>query len=179
VKKACLSVIALPILALSMLTARASNAAVVVVAGTPEREGPAVGTGIHPGAQLEAHFGSGFSDTYNVGFGARLGFTSDAGIYLGGNLEHTIGRDVVRTPQNTLVAGELGIKLFPSYRIEVRPYGLAGAQIPSNAGTQLAVAPGVVAAYHFGAAFIDVDARYLVTPNPSTFMLMGGAGLGF
>jgi hypothetical protein len=38
---------------------------------------------------------------------------------------------------------------------------------------------GAVAAYHFGQGFIDIDGRYLVTPNPPTFMLLGGAGIAF
>jgi hypothetical protein len=173
-------VLALPALAGAMLLARSSGAAVVVAAaGTPEHEGPAIGMGIHPGAQLEGHVGTGFSDVYNVGVGARLGFTTDAGIYLGGNLEHFIGSNTIGTPHNTLVAGELGIKLYPTYRLELRPYGLAGAEIPSNGGTSVAVAPGLVAAYHFGSAFVDVDGRYVVNPAPQTFMLIGGVGLGF
>jgi hypothetical protein len=178
-RKGQLSVLALPVLAGALLVSRSSQAA-TVVAGMPEREGPALGTGIAPGAQLEGHVGTGFNDVYNVGFGARLGFTTDAGIYLGGNLEHFIGSGLPGgTPHNTLVAGELGMKLYPTYRLELRPYGLAGALIPANVNTQLAVAPGLVAAYHFGAAFVDVDGRYVVTPGPQTFMLIGGAGIGF
>jgi hypothetical protein len=147
------------------------------VAGTPEHEGVVVGEGIHPGAQIEGNIGSGFSNVYNVGFGARLGITTGPGIYLGGNLEHFIGRE--GTPHSTFLGGEAGLKIFPTYRLEIRPYVFGGAEIPSNGNTQLAVAPGLVAAYHFGSAFIDVDARYLATPNPPTFMLLGGAGLGF
>jgi hypothetical protein len=166
--------------ACAMLASSAAKAAVVVVAGTPEREGGVVvGSGIHPGAQLEGNFGSGFSDTYNLGFGARLGFTTGSGIYLGGDLEHFIGRDVVGTPHTTFAGGEVGLKIFPTYRLEVRPYGFLGADFPSSGNTQFAAAPGVVAAYHFGPGFIDVDGRYLVTPSPATFMLMGGAGIAF
>lgn len=179
-RKGHLFVLALPVLAGALLISRSSQAATtVVVAGTPEREGPAIGTGIHPGAQLEGHVGSGFNDVYNLGVGARLGFTTDAGIYLGGNLEHYIGSNTVGQPHDTIVAGELGIKLYPTYHLELRPYGLVGANIPSNGGTSLAVAPGLVGAYHFGPAFIDVDGRYMVNPGPQTFMLLGGVGIGF
>jgi hypothetical protein len=171
--------LALPAVAGAVLISNDAQAAVVVVAGTPEREGVVVGTGIHPGPQIEGNFGSGFSDTLNVGFGARLGFTTPLGMYLGGSLDYFLGRDVVGSPHTTFAGGELGLKVFPTYHFELRPYGFLGADIPSNAGTQLAVAPGVVAAYHFGQGFIDVDGRYLVTPNPMTFMLLGGAGIAF
>ena len=171
---------ALPALAGALLVfSGAARAAELVVAGTPEHEGVVVGTGIHHGVQIEGNVGSGFSDLYSVGFGGRLGYTMGPGIYLGGNLEHFIGRDAIGSPHNTFAGGEAGLKIFPTYRLEVRPYGFVGAEIPSNGNTQLAVAPGVVAAYHFGQAFVDVDARYVVTPNPQTFMLLGGAGLGF
>jgi len=171
--------LALPTLTCAVLASGAARGAELVVAGTPEHEGVVVGTGIHPGVQIEGNIGSGFSDLYNVGFGGRLGYTTGPGIYLGGNAEHFIGRDAIGSPHNTLLGGEAGLKIFPTYRLEVRPYAFAGAEIPSNGSTQLAVAPGVVAAYHFGQAFIDVDGRYLVTPSPETFMLLGGAGLGF
>jgi hypothetical protein len=160
---------------------RAADAAVLVVAGTPEREqaGVVVGSGIHPGTQLEGNFGSGFSDTYNIGFGGRLGFTTSSGIYLGGNVEHFVGRDVIGAPHTTFFGGEAGLKLFPTYRLELRPYGFLGADIPSNGTTQLAFHPGLVAAYHFGQGFIDVDGRFFATPGPTTFAVLGGAGLAF
>jgi hypothetical protein len=175
------SVLALAAVASALLASSAAKAAVLVVAGTPEREqaGVVVGGGIHPGAQLEGNFGSGFNSVYNVGFGARLGFTTDSGIYLGGNLQHFVGQDVVGSPHNTLIGGEIGLKVFPTYRLELRPYGFAGDQISGAGNSQLAVAPGIVAAYHFGPGFIDVDGRYLVTPTPTTFMLTGGAGIAF
>ncbi len=172
--------VALPAMAFALLTPSRAKAAVVVVAGTPEHEdsGVVVG-GLHPGAQLEINGGSGFSDAYNIGFGGRLGFTMESGLYLGGNVEHFVGRDVAGSPHTTFVGGEVGLKLFPSYRWELRPYGFAGAEIPSNGTSQLAIAPGLVAAYHFGQGFVDVDGRYLATPNPTGFMLLGGGGIAF
>jgi hypothetical protein len=173
--------LALPASMIIALASREATGAVLIVAGTPERETAGVVIGqIHPGPQIEFNAGSGFSDTYNVGFGARIGFTTEPGIYLGGNIEHfVVARDIGGSPHNTLLGGEVGLKLFPSYRWELRPYGFAGAEIPSNGGTQLALAPGLVAAYHFGQGFVDIDARYLATPNPTTFMLMGGGGIAF
>ena len=162
-----------------LLVPGAARAAELVVAGTPEHEGVVVGKGIHHGLQLEGNVGSGFSDLYNVGFGGRLGYTVGPGIYLGANAEHFIGRDVIGSPHNTFVGGEAGLKIFPTYRLEARPYAFVGAEIPSNGSNQLAVAPGAVVAYHFGRAFIDLDARYLVRPEPQTFMLLGGVGAGF
>jgi len=178
---ATLGAVALPAFACVALASNRAQAATVVVGGIPDAETPnvVIGSGIHPGAQIEGNFGSGFSDTYNIGFGARLGFTTSQGIYLGGDLEHYIGKDVVGSPHSTFLGGEAGLKIFPTYRLEVRPYAFLGADIPSNGNTAFAFAPGVVGAYHFGAAFVDVDARYLVTPSPSTFMLTGGVGVGF
>jgi hypothetical protein len=111
--------------------------------------------------------------------GCALLVSSAARAAIGASLEHFSGRDVVGTPHNTLVGGELGLKVFPAYHLELRPYGFVGAEVPSNVSTQLAVAPGVLAAYHFGAGFVDVDGRYLATPNPTAFMLLGGAGIAF
>jgi hypothetical protein len=165
----------------TMLASSAAHAAVVVVApGTPETEqGVVVGSGIHPGTQVEAHAGSGFGDLYNLGIGGRLGYTTSQGIYLGGAVDHFIGRDVIGSPHNTLAGGEAGLKIFPNYRWELRPYGFVGADIPSNGSTQLAIAPGLVGAYHFGQGFVDLDGRVLLTPGPTTFMLFGGGGIGF
>lgn len=163
-----------------LLASSVARAAKVVVAGEPERErGATVGHGVQPGLQIEGNGGSGFTDQYNVGFGGRLGYTTRQGIYLGADAEHFVGRESAGYPHTTFLGGEAGLKLFPSYRWELRPYGFVGAELPSTGGKQLAVAPGLVGAYHFGRAFIDVDGRYMVTPNPPTFMLMGGAGLGF
>lgn len=163
-----------------LLVASGAHAARLVVAGTPEQEqGIVVGSGVHPGIQAEVNGGSGFSDLYNFGFGGRLGFTTRQGIYLGANADHFVGDSAAGYPHNTLVGGEAGLKIFPHYRWEVRPYAFAGAEIPSTGGKSFALAPGVVGAYHFGRGFVDVDGRYLVTPNPPTFMLLGGAGLAF
>lgn len=169
----------LPALAAALLVSGGARAAEVVVAGTPEHEGVVVGNGIHHGLQIEGNVGSGFSSLYNVGFGGRLGYTVGPGIYLGANAEHFIGTDTLGAPHNTFVGGEAGLKIFPTYRLEARPYAFVGAEIPSNGDKQLAVAPGAVVAYHFGRAFFDVDARYLLRPDPQTFMLLGGVGAGF
>jgi hypothetical protein len=90
-----------------------------------------------------------------------------------------VGNDVIGSPHNTLLGGEVGLKLFPHYKWELRPYGFAGTEIPSMGPSQVAVAPGFLAAYHFGQGFVDVDGRYLITPNPTTFMLLGGGGFAF
>jgi hypothetical protein len=179
-RSAAIAAAALPAFACVALASNRAQAATVTVSGTPQNEttNVVIGSGIQPGAQVEGNVGSGFSDTYNIGFGARLGFTTSQGIYLGGNLEHYIGKDVAGSPHNTFLGGEAGLKIFPTYRLEVRPYAFLGAQIPSNAPTSLAFAPGIVGAYHFGSAFVDVDARYIVTPE-SMFTLTGGIGVGF
>jgi hypothetical protein len=154
------------------LTASAAQAAV----GEPEEHHAVVGD-VQPGTTVEGHAGYGFDPAYDVGFGGRLGYTLRQGIYLGGDATHFVGAQ--GAPEQTLVGGDAGLKIFPAQHLEFRPYGFAGAAIPSVGKKAFAFAPGVVAAYHFGRAFVDADAQYMVTPAPNVFQLMGGAGVGF
>jgi hypothetical protein len=82
-------------------------------------------------------------------------------------------------PEQTLLGGDVGLKIFPTEHIEIRPYGFAGDAISSAGNKGFAVAPGGLLAYHFGPMYVDADAQYMVTPAPKVFLLMGGAGLGF
>lgn len=165
----------------AIFASSAAKADVVVIGGTPRTEegGVVLGRGIAPGPQAEGNIGTGFG-TYGLGYGGRLGYTMDNGVYLGGAVEHFQGGDVPgASGPITFVGGELGLKIFPTYRFEVRPYGFAGAALPSGGGSAFALQPGILGAYHFGRAFVDVDARYFVTPAPTAFAIMGGAGLSF
>src|SRR5262249_31987845 len=125
------------------------------VAGVPERE-TLIGH-LHPGPEVEGYFGSGFTNPYNYGAGARLGYTTNQGIYLGGAVEHFVGQELAGNPHITYAGGETGLKLFPTSRLEIRPYGFVGAAFPGSGSPQLAMHPGVIGAYHFGRGFIDVD----------------------
>lgn len=133
------------------------------------------------GAQVEANVGTGFSDRYNVGVGARLGFTTDLGLYLGGDIEHFIARDSAGPSHVTFIGAELGMKFFPTLdqRLEIRPYGFAGGAIDPSGNSQLAIHPGVVAAYRFGGAFVSLDGRLLALPGPASVAMMFGAGVVF
>ncbi|HEX8790324.1 MAG TPA: hypothetical protein VF765_05180 [Polyangiaceae bacterium] len=166
--------------ALSALSAAASvalaaNAAHAAV-GQPEEHHAVVGN-VEPGPTIEAHGAYSFDPTYGMGFGGRLGYTLRQGIYLGGAVNHFVG--AAGAPEQTLLGGDVGLKIFPTENLEIRPYGFAGDAISSAGNKGLAVAPGGLVAYHFGPLFVDADARYMVTPAPKVFLLMGGAGLGF
>lgn len=179
--KAAVLFVAGGVVASAVLISTAAKADVVIVGGTPrvEERGVVVGRHIAPGPQAEGNIGTGFG-TYGFGYGARLGYTLDNGVYLGGAVEHFNGGDIPgASPPVTFLGGEVGIKIFPSYRFEVRPYGFLGAELPAGGGSAFAFQPGVVGAYHFGRAFVDVDARYFATPGPSAVAIMGGAGLSF
>jgi hypothetical protein len=164
--------VALSAMASVALAANAARAAV----GEPEEHHAVVGD-VQPGATIEGHAGYGFDPAYDVGYGGRLGYTLKQGIYFGGDVNHFVGTQGM--PEQTLVGGDAGLKVFPALHLEIRPYGFAGAAIPSAGQKALALAPGVVAAYHFGRAYVDADAQYMATPAPNVFLLMGGAGLGF
>jgi hypothetical protein len=180
-RKAVVLLVAAGAFGCAVFASSTAKADVVIITGTPRAEERAViiGHGFAPGPQAEGNIGSGFG-TYGLGYGARLGYTLDSGVYLGGDVEHFQGGTAPGAgPPITFVGGEVGLKIFPSYRFEIRPYGFAGAAIPSGGRSTLAIQPGVVGAYHFGRAFVDVDARYFATPAPTAFAVMGGAGLSF
>jgi hypothetical protein len=142
------------------------------VAGVPEHR-------IHPGPEVDAGVGMGFSDQHSLNFGGRVGYTTSPGIYMGADLQHYIGRVSAGSPHLTLVGGDVGLKLFPTQNLEIRPYGFAGVAIPGSGSAKLALDPGILAAYHFGRAFVDVDARYLATPGPTGPIVTGGGGVSF
>jgi len=136
-----------------------------------------------PGFSAEGILGSGLDSQYGLMAGARGGYTTDQGVYVGGNATRADRGDGAT---DTLVGGELGYKYYATPKLELRPFALAGADITSSSdllgrrnGTRLAVVPGVLAAYHFGSFFVSAEGRLQVLPTPVAPSLLGGAGLIF
>jgi hypothetical protein len=147
-----------------------------------------------PGLQAEAGLGTGFSSTYGLGIEGDVGYTWENGIIAGGQVQYFQGQTVNdQSSHATFVGGEAGYRLFPSRKVEVRPYAFVGPAFitrvypTSNPNqpnviskTDLAVQPGVVVQYHFGDSFfVGGDAHYMLTPSPNTLAIMATAGLAF
>lgn len=150
---------------------------------------------VETGLEAEANIGSGFTSTYGLGFGGRLGYTLQPGVYVGGAITYYQGKSI-STPNGsasnsaTWVGGEVGYKFFPgNAHWEMRPYVFAGPAIVRTARggvfpveettTRFGVQPGLFGAYHFGNAYFSAEGRYHVTPSPAAFTLLAGAGLSF
>jgi hypothetical protein len=131
----------------------------------------------HQGAEIAGYAGGG----YGVGVGARMGGTLDPGVYLGGAFTYYTGNA-------SFLGGELGYKFWPGYRWELRPYAFLGAAFvrvgdegfgrnADEPAVVVAFQPGFIAAYHLGAAYISIDGRAYVAPNPGALALLGGVGV--
>jgi hypothetical protein len=129
------------------------------------------------GAELGGYAGVG----YGVGAGARVGGTVDPGVYLGGAFTYYSGNAA-------FVGGEVGYKIWPGYRWELRPYLFMGPAFvrvgdegfgrrPDQPDVVFAFQPGFLAAYHLGAVYLAADGRAYVTPNPGALALLGGVGV--
>jgi len=167
-----------------------------------EAPGAVPGQQINQGPEVSGQVGAGFTDTYGLGLGARVGYTLNLsgvrtaipiGAYVGGAFTYYFGHNVTTATEDQsshamFVGGEGGVKVFPAPHWEVRPYVFLGPafikKVDENpfrteTKTRFAVQPGVLGAYHFGNAFLTAEARFHVTPDPTAFTLMGGAGWGF
>ena len=162
-------------LAATISVSSISSAAVVVV-----RERSEVVSGPSPyrsGAEIAAFAGGG----YGVGVGGRLGATVYPGVYLGGAFTYYTGNA-------SFAGGEIGYKFWPNYRWELRPYAFIGGAFrrvgddgfgrrADEPDVVLAFQPGFLAAYHFGPAYINVEGRAYVAPNPGALAVLGGFGV--
>jgi hypothetical protein len=158
-------------------------------AGTEQMIGPGQAAGYRPGIEASASLGTGFSETYGLGVGGRVGYTFQDGIYAGGAAQYYAGHSVAdQQAHATFIGAEIGYKLYPTTQLEVRPYAFAGPAfvtqvstnpVAINSQTTIALQPGVVAQYHFGNAFLGADAHYMVTPAPNAIAVMADAGFGF
>jgi hypothetical protein len=144
---------------------------------------------VREGVEAQVQMGTGFSETYGLGLGARAGYTFRQGLYLGGNVDYFFGHSSNdETAHATIVAGDVGWKIFPRAEWEIRPHLVAGPAVIKTVNnvpfytdtkTAFAVEPGVMGAYHFGSAFLSADARWFITPSPNTLSLTVGGGIGF
>jgi hypothetical protein len=153
------------------------------------RHGEHLVEGVQAGGQL----GAGFTDTYGFGLGARIGYTFLHGVYVGGAITHYFGNSVdtvtgTESAHATFFGGEAGYSLYPDVHWELRPYVFLGPSwittVQSGTGfkesrTRLAFQPGVLVAYHFGNVFLTGEGKFHVTPDPTAFTLLAGAGVGF
>jgi hypothetical protein len=161
-------------------------------AGTEAEQPGAPSAGpVREGMQTDVDLGSGFRDTYGLGVEARLGYATSNGAYFGGAVQYFAGNTVnAESAHATFLGAEAAYKIFPTTdkRWEIRPYVFGGPAFVTTvtpyplttiSRTALALQPGLVGAYHFGNGFLQIDARYFVTPAPTTVAVFGGAGLAF
>src|SRR5262249_24742689 len=148
--------------------------------GTEAGAAAAPGERLTPGFQGEGYLGSGFTDTYGFGLGARAGYTFPQGFYVGGAVTHYWGHSVTgpwgdESAHATFGGGEGAYQLYVVPHVEVRPYGFLGPgfiktvdenPFRSESRTRFAVQPGVLGAYHFGNAFLSAEAKWHLTPEP-------------
>jgi hypothetical protein len=143
---------------------------------------------VKPGWEVSGQIGGGIG----WAVGARAGYTIDYGVYFGASYTHYWGSSVPtvngdqRTSRN-LFGADVGYKMFFfSKAFEVRPYVFLGADfnhqdhpetLTVSSETGFAVAPGVLAAYHFGPAFVSGEVRVMITPTPPHVAGFGGFGL--
>jgi hypothetical protein len=156
--------------------------------------GPKGRAAVRPGLEASGAVGTGFADTYGLGFEGRVGYTFENGLYAGGAAQYYLGHSVNdQQAHAAFVGGEVGYKLFPTPKLEIRPYAFAGpafitqvaaAPVPnlppnSYSKTDFALQPGVLAMYHFGDAFVGGDAHVMLFPSPNSIALMASGGMGF
>jgi hypothetical protein len=168
---------------LSLATIVTVSSAASLAAGDTyvAREGAQVvhtdGYADHRSVQMDGYAGVG----YGVGVGGRLGTTLDPGLYLGGAFTYY-------TENASFLGGEVGYKLWPGYRWELRPYLFMGPAFvrvgdlgfgrrPGQPDVVLGFQPGFLAAYHFGATYLLVDGRAYASPNPGALAVFGGFGV--
>jgi hypothetical protein len=147
------------------------------------------------GVQVEGLVGTGFSSTYELALGGRVGYAMDNGVYVGGGGSYGFGHSVeTPTASDSAYAwelgGELGYILYPfaERSVAIRPFVFAGPgfvkQVEARPFTVqrslgFAIEPGVLGAYHFGHGFVSAEARYHITPGPGTVALLLGGGVAF
>jgi hypothetical protein len=149
---------------------------------------------LRPGMEASATVGTGFADTYGLGFEGRVGYTFRNGVYAGGAAQYFLGHSINdQQAHAAFVGGEIGYKIYPIDALEIRPYAFAGPAFitqvaagptPSSRPLTLSradfgVQPGVVGMYHFGDAFVGADAHFMLLPAPNTLALLAGGGFGF
>ena len=121
---------------------------------------------LHRSASLQdgkrsSRFGGGIG----FGIGGKAGYSFVPGLYLGAFATHFFGPSVNTLDgesheSQTIFGGDVAYKFFPAPAIELRPFVLAGAGVfkqlqelgNTDTNTKFVLAPGFLAAYHFGNA---------------------------
>jgi hypothetical protein len=142
---------------------------------------------VYPGWEVGAQAGGGIG----FGLGARAGYSFVPGIYLGGSYTHYFGSSVdtingKESESQDIIAGEIGYKVYPLRRVELRPFILIGAGSFGELTTlrtvesswKFTLDPAFLVAYHIGNFFVSAEARLQVAPSPANFAALGGIGLG-
>jgi hypothetical protein len=175
------------LLALAAAAWLSASAAVVEAAperrleGSPSRPwSPELGE-----ISAEGMVGSGIDARHGLAIGARLGHTTDSGLYLGASATR-FQTERSSSASTLLLGGDIGAQLGRSLNFEVRPYAFVGASF-SRPGelsaepnrTELAFAPGLVIAPHFGPFYVVGEGRLQILPSPVAVSFLGGAGFTF
>jgi Outer membrane protein beta-barrel domain len=146
---------------------------------------------VMPGVSAALLLGDGFKDGYNIGIGARVGYTLPMNLYIGAAFTYHLGKSqdngLGGTAKTTaMIYGlEVGYALAVG-PLAVRPYigvgqvawkfdtgdmtipGLGTVAGTSGSDSYLTFWPGVTALYPLGNAFVGVDLKYnIVTGLPS------------
>jgi hypothetical protein len=158
--------------------------------GTADRP-QSTGRRIVPGPEAAGFMGGAFG-VYGFGLGGRVGYTFSPGIYAGAQTTYYFGRELrgaVGSEQSSafLVGGELGYKVYPMERWELRPYVFLGPSVMRDLNefgrmetkTRFVFYPALAASYRFGKAFVGAEARMHLPPDPTAIGVMAGGGLSF
>lgn len=142
--------------------------------------------------------GHGFEDAFGTGFGARVGYTLPNRVYLGATFLYHLGMTEGPVQANVNYGGgEVGydITTGPMLLRAYAGFGLANSSatvtLPTVGGvgggkvsasdSRFAFWPGasVLLPFEDGAAFVGVDAKYVVVDGGSAFNTYGTFGLAF
>ena len=154
------------------------------------------------GASAGLLVGNGFKDGYNVGIGARAGFTLPMSLYLGGTIVYHLGKTestgVGDVTANIWYLGAEGGYDLGAGPLTIRPYlgfGYAhlGVSAPDvcvlgacasggHSDGKLAFWPGVTGLVGVGSLFVGADLRYVLlvdVEDGNAFSAFATAGLSF
>jgi hypothetical protein len=142
------------------------------------------------GLEAQGGLGTGFAGTYAFGLEARVGYTWQSGIYLGGNAQYYFGNSVNNTNAYAFFIGpEIAYKIFPVDQLEVRPFVFVGLgfnkqvsdnPFSTNSHNTVAVQPGALVLWHFNQTFYaGGDGHFFVYPSPVSFGLLAIGGANF
>jgi hypothetical protein len=155
------------------------------------------------GASAALLLGDGFRDYFNVGIGARAGYTLPMGVYVGGTFVYHLGKNEPMLGGDSKVnvyyfgaeggyemgAGPLTLRPYAGigYAIAAfsRPgYSIGSVPLPPVSGSEGkgALWPGVTAIFPIGNLFVGGDARYVVVldaEDVNAFCIFATGGMTF